>query len=67
MQPVKFASLLVLLAAPALAQTDPPAPPPGVTVPDWSMPGSSTHTQVAPPLDFHRESVTLNKSKGKTL
>jgi hypothetical protein len=64
MRPAKSVSLLALLALPALAQTDPPAPPPGVTVPDWSLPGSSTHTQVAPPPDFHRDSVTLNKPVG---
>ncbi len=25
-------------------------------VPDWAIPGSTTHTQVAPPVDFHRPS-----------
>ena len=25
-------------------------------VPDWAIPGSATHTQVAPPVDFHRPS-----------
>jgi hypothetical protein len=25
-------------------------------VPDWAQPGSATHTQVAPPADFHRPS-----------
>ncbi len=27
-----------------------------VTVPDWALPGSSTHKQVPPPADFHRAS-----------
>jgi len=27
-------------------------------VPDWAQPGSATHTQVPPPKDFHRSSVT---------
>ncbi|HEY4300335.1 MAG TPA: hypothetical protein VGM73_05650 [Candidatus Didemnitutus sp.] len=33
--------------------TTPPA------VPDWALPGSSTHKQVAPPPDFHRPSVNF--------
>jgi hypothetical protein len=28
-------------------------------VPDWAQPGSATHTQVAPPADFHRASTTI--------
>jgi hypothetical protein len=58
MQPAKFASLLFLLAAPASAQT--PAP----VIPDWALPDSPTHHQVAPPPDFHRDPVTLNKPIG---
>jgi hypothetical protein len=59
MRPAKFASLLLLLAAPAaLAQ------PPGVVVPDWALPESPTHKQVAPPLDFHRDPVTVNTPIG---
>jgi len=58
MQPARFASLLVLLAAPAAAQTPPPA------IPDWALPDSPTHKQVAPPSDFHRDPVTLNKPIG---
>jgi hypothetical protein len=27
-------------------------------VPDWAQPGSATHTQVAPPSDFHRPSTS---------
>lgn len=64
MRPARFISLVLLSALPALAQTDPPPPPPGVTVPDWSLPGSSTHVQVAPPPGFHRDSITLNKPVG---
>jgi hypothetical protein len=33
-------------------------PPP--TVPAWAQPGSATHTQVAPPEDFHRPTTTFN-------
>src|SRR3954471_12641799 len=29
-----------------------------VEVPDWSLPGSATHKQVPPPLDFHRPART---------
>ena len=58
MRPAKFASLLALLAVPATAQS------PGVVIPDWAMPDSPTHKQVAPPLDFHREPVTINKPIG---
>lgn len=58
MRPAKFASLLALLAVPAAAQA------PGVVVPDWALPDSPTHKQVAPPPDFHRDPVTVNKSIG---
>jgi hypothetical protein len=33
-------------------------PPP--EVPAWAQPGSATHTQVAPPEDFHRPTKTFN-------
>jgi hypothetical protein len=35
-----------------------------VDVPDWALPGSSTHKQVPPPLDFHRPAKTENKAIG---
>lgn len=35
-----------------------------VTVPDWALPGSATHKQVPPPLDFHRAPRTENKAIG---
>ncbi|HEX4486088.1 MAG TPA: biopolymer transporter Tol [Terriglobales bacterium] len=34
------------------------------TVPAWSQPGSATHTQVAPPSDFHRPSTNFNTPIG---
>src|SRR5580658_2260899 len=37
------------LAAPAAQQA-----------PDWAQPGSATHTQVAPPADFHRASTNID-------
>jgi hypothetical protein len=33
-------------------------------VPDWALPGSPTHTQVSPPLDFHRAAVTTSTPIG---
>ena len=33
-------------------------------VPSWALPGSATHQQVAPPLDFHRPTVTFNTPIG---
>ena len=60
----QLASLVVssawafLLVLPAVAQ------PQGIVVPDWALPDSPTHRQVAPPLDFHREPVTLDKAIG---
>lgn len=35
-----------------------------VQAPDWSQPGSATHHQVAPPPDFHRESVVRDRPIG---
>jgi hypothetical protein len=33
-------------------------------VPDWALPGSPTHKQVAPPQDFHRRSTTVESPIG---
>ena len=35
-----------------------------VEVPDWALPGSPTHKQVPPPLDFHRPARTNHTSIG---
>jgi hypothetical protein len=43
-----------------LAAQEAPKP----VVPEWAQPGSATHTQVAPPLDFHRPSKTFNSPIG---
>jgi hypothetical protein len=40
------------LAAQAPSQSAP-------SVPDWALPGSATHAQVAPPADFHRPATTI--------
>jgi hypothetical protein len=64
MRIILFAALLV--ASPAFAQSlTPPPPPPGIDVPDWALPQSATHKQVAPPLDFHRTPVTQNAPVGQ--
>jgi hypothetical protein len=33
-------------------------------VPDWALPGSATHKQVAPPPDFHRPTKTIDGKIG---
>ncbi len=33
-------------------------------VPDWALPGSPTHTQVPPPVDFHRATRTVDAPLG---
>jgi hypothetical protein len=45
------------------AQT-PAAPATTPAVPAWAQPGSATHTQVAPPADFHRPSRNFNTPIG---
>ncbi len=63
---VILAALAAMSVSPVLAQSlVPPPPPPGVEVPDWALPQSATHTQVAPPADFHRASVTFNNPIGQ--
>jgi hypothetical protein len=60
---------LMLLVLPALlcvapqelrSQTTPSTP----AVPDWAQPGSATHKQVPPPVDFHRVSTTFDTPIG---
>ncbi|HEY2008800.1 MAG TPA: hypothetical protein VGH23_07430 [Rhizomicrobium sp.] len=71
MRIVCFAALAAISVSPAVvsfswAQSlEPPSPPPGMNVPDWALPQSSTHKQVPPPADFHRPSVTFNTSVGQ--
>lgn len=66
MRAVLFVALAAISVSPALAQlADPPPPPPGMNVPDWALPQSSTHKQVPPPADFHRASVTFNTPIGQ--
>jgi len=55
--------LLVMLSSACQllrAQTNEPSATSAQAVPDWAQPGSSTHKQVPPPLDFHRASRNFN-------
>jgi len=58
--------LVTLCTAPHLlraqAAATPATPPPAV--PDWALPGSSTHKQVPPPADFHRPSTNFDTPIG---
>jgi hypothetical protein len=57
---------LVLCTVPPLlraqAPNAPATPPPAA--PAWAQPGSATHTQVAPPPDFHRPSKNFDTPIG---
>ena len=56
---------LTAFAFTTAAQTPAPAPPQSTpAVPAWAQPGSTTHTQVAPPSDFHRPTTTFNTPIG---
>ena len=59
MRLVLLAAVAALSGSSAWAQSlVPPPSPPGIDVPDWALPQSATHKQVAPPADFHRASLT---------
>ncbi|QHN03581.1 biopolymer transporter Tol [Granulicella sp. WH15] len=49
-----------LLPAQAAAVQTPGTP----EVPDWALPGSPTHKQYAPPVDFHRATKTFDQPIG---
>jgi hypothetical protein len=55
-----LASVAWLLCAQAPGGSQESAP----AVPDWALPGSATHTQVAPPKDFHRPSRNFDSPIG---
>jgi hypothetical protein len=66
MRVVIIAALAAFSVSPVFAQSlVPPPPPPGIDVPDWALPQSATHKQVAPPADFHRPTVTFNTPIGQ--
>jgi hypothetical protein len=54
----RFPLFLVLSIAPHLINAQTP------DVPEWARPGSATHTQVAPPVDFHRATKTFDTPIG---
>ena len=54
--------VLVLCAVSQLASAQ--VSPAKVEVPDWALPGSATHKQIPPPLDFHRPARTDNTAIG---
>jgi hypothetical protein len=57
---------LILCAGPLLLRAQTPTPPsaPAPVAPAWAQPGSATHTQVAPPPDFHRPSKNFDTPIG---
>ena len=55
-------AIIYAVFAPQLLTAQAPTTPPAV--PDWAQPGSPTHSQVAPPPDFHRPTKTFNTPIG---
>ncbi|HWW98181.1 MAG TPA: hypothetical protein VNY74_10800 [Edaphobacter sp.] len=55
--------ILMLCTSPHLLRAQTPAAQAPV-VPAWAQPGSATHTQVAPPPDFHRPSKNFDTPIG---
>jgi hypothetical protein len=58
------ASLLALMLCAAPSQLRAQAADAPATAPEWAQPGSATHTQVAPPADFHRPTATFHAPIG---
>src|ERR1700683_3553359 len=59
-----LAALAVACATPFLRTQTPDAQTAPQTAPAWAQPGSATHTQVAPPADFHRPSRNFDMPIG---
>ena len=59
-----FVLLLSLTFTPAFAQAGTQSTTTTPQVPDWGQPASATHTQVAPPSDFHRPARIDNTPLG---
>lgn len=59
---VLLTMLLCFLLQKAAAQSSPTVTK--TAVPDWALPGSATHKQVPPPLDFHRPARTSHTRIG---
>ena len=60
---IAFAALSSATAIHGQTPSQTPATP-KPEVPSWAQPGSATHTQVAPPPDFHRPTTTVNTPIG---
>jgi hypothetical protein len=58
------ATFAATIATQTPASSRPSAPQSAPAVPEWAQPGSATHTQVAPPTDFHRPTTTFNTPIG---
>ena len=62
---VSLFTLILCIASTLLRAQAPTAPPASAPVaPAWAYPGSATHTQVAPPPDFHRPSKNFDAPIG---
>jgi hypothetical protein len=62
-----FLPALMLSIVPLLLRAQAPAAAPAapaIQVPDWALPGSATHRQVAPPAGFHRPTKTFDTPIG---
>jgi hypothetical protein len=58
-------ALILLMAGCAVPQVaSAQTSPAKVEVPNWALPGSATHKQIPPPLDFHRPARTNNTAIG---
>ncbi len=65
LRPLLFAALSLSVTVQTLrAQTGSQSPATSEKPPAWAYPGSATHTQVAPPPDFHRATKTFNTPIG---
>ncbi len=59
---ISTVAMTVWTASPNLFAQDTETSKPNV--PEWALPGSSTHKQVPPPADFHRSSKTVDTPIG---
>ncbi len=56
--PHRFGASALAFCAALAASSALADPPPAPAVPAWAQPGSATHTQVAPPADYHQATRT---------
>jgi len=60
----RFALAIAVVCGQASAQAPQPSAGSTPAVPAWAQPGSASHTQVAPPKDFHRPSRNFTEPLG---